>query len=127
MEKEYTVDTIHEFFDDLDNKEKTLNPNISKMIVWSGYEKDRQRQEAELKIESLFKNAIYYHRAQIITDEIAIVEEFKRGQSMGFFTCVNKKRGYTRYPSFEEALLGAISIKYTGREDAAEWMIKLLK
>lgn len=41
MEKEYTIDTIHEFFDDLDNKEKTLNPNISKMIVWSGYEKDR--------------------------------------------------------------------------------------
>lgn len=30
MGKEYTVDTIHEFFDDLDNKEKTLNPNISK-------------------------------------------------------------------------------------------------
>lgn len=124
MSKEYTLETIHEFFDELDN---CLNPSISKMMVWAGYERDRQRQVCEQKIEEFFKNPGFYHKVFIIQEDMAIVEEFGKGESLGFFTYVNRKRGYNLYPTFEYALLGAISAKYTGDENAAEWMWKMLK
>lgn len=123
MSKEYTLETIHEFFDELDNR---LNPNISKMIVWAGYEKDRQRQIHEKEIEDIFDCPGYYYNATIVTEDIAIVKEFKRGEIIGFFPCVNKKKSHCLYPTFDKAFLAALSIKYLGNEDAAEWMWKML-
>lgn len=125
MSKEYTLETIHEFFDDLDNR---LNPSISKMMVWAGYERDNQKRKTEGEIEELFSGYPgYRYVATLITEDIAIVEEMKRNETVGFLPCVNKKKSHCIYPTFDEALLAALSIKYVGNENAAEWMWKMLK
>lgn len=77
-------------------------------------------------IKDEFKIAGYYYVVNIINDSIAIVEEQKRGKTTGYFAYVDDMAGYHRWPTFEQALLCAVSIKLTGHEDATEWMWKLV-
>lgn len=124
MEKEYTLDTIHEFFDELAKK-----PNITKLYVYGAYKHECKENQRKKEIRNRYESKNCYCQAipYIINNNIVIVEYRELSMLMGYYADVNGQTSHCIYPSFEEALLGAISIKHTGREDAAEWMVKLLK
>lgn len=62
----------------------------------------------------------------LVNDDIAIVEENEKGETTGYLAHVGNKKSSYFWPTFEQALLCAVSIKLTGREDATEWMWKLV-
>ena len=120
----YNFDSVNNFFKDLMNGK---NAKFNMLCVYGAYERVCKENKKKQEIEDKFKIAGYYYTVNIINDSIAIVEEQKTGKSTGNFAYVDNMASYCRWPTFEQALLCAISIKLTGREDATEWMIKLLK
>ena len=132
MDKTYTIDNIHEFFDGLDN---APNSNIRKMMVWAGYERDRLLREELRNIEKIYEskddNPIHRYVASKISDNIYIVECMNKKLTLGYFPCVrvNKdcmRRSNTLYKSFDQCLLAALSILYTSHEEAGTWAFKLI-
>ena len=117
----YTIDNINEFFDDLNN---SLNPKVSKMMVYSGYMRD---EKLKAKCYEATKNYTYgCYFGHYVSDDIIIVQEIKGKDTLGWYVYVNGEASYRRWITFEQALLCAVSIKLTGREDATEWMWKLV-
>lgn len=121
--KEYTIDNVNEFFENLMNGK---NAKFNMLRVYGAYERECEENKRKQEIEDKFKIAGYYCVANIINDSITIVEEQKMGKITGYFAYVDNMTSYRRWPTFEQALLCAVSIKLTGREDATEWMWKLV-
>ena len=124
--KEYTLDNIHEFFEGLDAK---LNPNISKMIVWAGYERDKERQQKENEIWKKYYNSnfpLYQYNVTILTDDIAIVEKTKCGSNLGYTPYVNGEVSDNYYFSFYQAMLAGLAIMFTGSDNGVEMLIRAL-
>lgn len=119
----YNFDNINEFFEDLMSKP---NAKFNMLRVYGAYERECEENKRKQEIEDEFKIAGYHYIANIINDSIAIVEEQKRGKTTGYSAYVDNVAGYHRWPTFEQALLCAVSIKLTGSEDATEWMWKLV-
>ena len=119
----YTIDNINEFFENLMNRP---NAKFNMLRVYGAYERECEENKRKQEIEDKFKIAGYYCVANIINDNITIVEEQKMGKITGYFAYVDNMASYRRWPTFEQALLCAVSIKLTGREDATEWMWKLV-
>ena len=131
-ETKYTLDNIHEFFDSLDN---APNPNIHKMVVWAGYERDRLLREELRNVEKIYEskddNPIHRYIASKISDNIYIVEYMRKELTLGYFPCVRVNKDYMRrsntlYKSFDQCLLAALSILYTSHEEAGAWAFKLI-
>lgn len=120
----YNFDNINEFFEDLMSKP---NAKFNMMYVYGAYERECEENKRKQEIEDRFKIAGYYCVANIINDSIAIVEEQKMNKTTGYFAYVDGMVSYHRWATFEQALLCAVSIKLTGREDATEWMWKLVE
>ena len=124
--KEYTLDNIHEFFDELDTK---LNPNISKMLVWAGYQRDKERQKKENEIWQKYYNPNFprcQYNVTLITDDIAIVERTQDGGRLGFTPYVNNEVSDNYYFTLDKALLAALCIKYLGSDSGVEMLIRAL-
>ena len=124
--KEYTLDNIHEFFEELDAK---LNPNISKMIVWAGYERDKERRQKENEIWKKYYNSnfpLYQYNVTILTDDIAIVEKIKDGHNLGYTPYVNGEVSNNYYFSFYQAMLAGLAIMFTGSDNGVEMLIRAL-
>lgn len=121
--KEYTINNINEFFEDLMN-----NPNakINMLHVYGVYERECEENKRKQEIENRYKTSRGRAVAHIINDDIAIVEYSEFNMLMGYFADVNKNTNNYIWPTFEMALLCAVSIKLTGCEDATEWMWKLV-
>lgn len=134
-ETKYTLDNIQEFFDNLDN---ALNPKIRKMLVWAGYERDKRLGNELLEISKLYENTdsdpTHQYNANKITDSIYVVEYRTKGQTVGYLPCVKLcagsagiiKRPNILYKSFDECVIAAYSILYTGHEEAGAWACKLM-
>ena len=120
--KEYTIDNIHEFYEAMD---KSLNPNVRKMMVYAWYARDKERKEKESEVAQQYKHGAYF--AHMVSDNIFIVEEVKGADTLGYFAYVNGYKSSYIWDTFDEALLCALSIKYTGREDCTGYLLKLLK
>ena len=120
----YTIDNINEFFENLMDK-----PN-AQVHMWTTYgiiERENERNKKIAEIIKQYNNfPSYYYDAVLINEDIAIVIEMKRGEITGYFAHVNGKKSHCIWPTFEQALLCAISIKLTGCEEATEWMWKLV-
>ena len=121
--KEYTINNINEFFDDLMNSK---NAKFNMLHVYGAYERECEENKKKQEIEDRYKTSRGRAVAHIINDDIAIVEYSEFNMLMGYFADVNKKTSNYMWPTFEMALLCAVSIKLTGREDATEWMWKLV-
>lgn len=122
--KDYNFDNINEFFADLMNK-----PN-AQVHMWGTYGIIKRENEKNKKTAKIIEQYIYpgyYYDAVLISDDIAIVTEMKRDKVTGYYAHVEGKKSHRLWPTFEQALLAAVSAKMTGHEDAAEWMWKLLK
>lgn len=123
--KEYNLDNIHEFFEELDNK---LNPNIHKMMVWAGYQRDCDAR-AELKdVEDMYYNSSHpkdRYTAWKISQDMYVVQ-CSNSSITGYYAHVNNTRSYELFDTFDKAVLGCLAIKYTGRYDAAVWAVKML-
>ena len=131
-ETKYTLDNIHEFFDNLDN---APNPNICKMMVWAGYERDRLLREELRNVEKIYEskddNPIHRYIASKISDNIYIVEYMRKELTLGYFPCVKVtknsiRRSHTLYKSFDQCVIAAYSILYTDYEDAGQWASELM-
>ena len=124
--KEYTLDNIHEFFEGLDAK---LNPNISKMIVWAGYERDKERRQKENEIWQKYYNPNFprcQYNVTLITDDIAIVERTQDGGRLGYTPYVNGEVSDNYYFSFYQAMLAGLAIMFTGSDNGVEMLIRAL-
>ena len=124
--KEYTLDNIHEFFDELDTK---LNPNISKMLVWAGYQRDKERQKKEKEIWQKYYNPNFpriQYNVTLLTDDIAIVERTQDGGRLGFTPYVNGEVSDSYYFSFYQAMLAGLAIMFTGSDNGVEMLIRAL-
>ena len=121
--KEYTIDNINKFFEDLMNKP---NAKSNMLHVYGAYERECEDNKRKQEIEDRYKTSRGRMVAHIINDNIAIVEYSEFNMLMGYFADVNKETSNYIWPTFEMALLCAVSIKMTGREDATEWMWKLV-
>ena len=124
--KEYTLDNIHEFFDALDTK---LNPNISKMMVWAGYQRDKERQKKEKEIWQKYYNPNFpriQYNVTLLTDDIAIVERTQNGVDFVYTPCVNDEVSDNYYFTLDKALLAALCIKYLGSDSGVEMIIRAL-
>lgn len=119
----YTIDNINEFFEDLINAK---NARFNMLHVYGAYERECEDNKRKQEIEDRYKTSRGRAVAHIINDNIAIVEYSEFNMLMGYFADVNKETSNYIWPTFKEALLCAISIKLTGREDATEWMWKLV-
>lgn len=130
-ETKYALDNIHEFFDNLDN---APNPNMRKMMVWAGYERDRQLAAKLREIEKLYENndrPSEHYQAFQITSDVFVVEYSSRGETLGYLPCVKLSTNHFKHPnilysSFDECVIVAYSILYTGNEDAGQWACKLM-
>lgn len=119
----YNFDNINEFFEDLMNKP---NAKINMLRVYGAYERECEENKRKQEIEKVYGNTANYCEVYIVNSDIAIVELKDYGRITGYCAHVNNKKAYYVWNTFEEALLCAVSIKLTGREDATEWMWKLV-
>lgn len=119
----YTSDNINEFFEDLMSKP---NAKFNMLRVYGAYERECEENKRKQEIEDRYKTSRGKAVAHIINDDIAIVEYSEFDMLMGYFADVNKDTSNYIWATFEQALLCAVSIKLTGREDATEWMWKLV-
>ena len=119
----YTIDNINEFFENLMNK-----PN-AQVHMWGTYGIIERENERNKKIVEIIKQYNYpscYYDAILISDDMTVVTEMEKHEVTGYYAHVNGKKSHCIWPTFEQALLCAISIKLTGREEATEWMWKLV-
>ncbi len=121
--KEYNFDNINEFFEDLMNKP---NAKINMLRVYSAYERECEMVKREREIKEQYRDTRHSYIVHLVNDDIAIVEENEKGEITGYFAHVGNRKSSYILPTFEQALLCAVSIKLTGREDATEWMWKLV-
>lgn len=121
---EYNFDNINEFFEDLIKKP---NAKFNMLRVYGAYERECEKVKQEREIRERYKLDRADVEIYTVNDNITIVARRYRDGEVGYFACVNGKRSSYIWPTFEQALLCAVSIKMTGHEDAAEWMWKLLK
>lgn len=119
----YTSDNINEFFEDLMSKP---NAKFNMLRVYGAYERECEENKRKQEIEDRYKTSRGKAVAHIINDDIAIVEYSEFNMLMGYFADVNKDTSNYICPTFEQALLCAVSIKLTGCENATEWMWKLV-
>lgn len=119
----YTRDNINEFFEDLMNGK---NAKFNMLRVYGAYERECEENKRKQEIEDKYDWPGCSYVAHIVNDDIAIVEELHRGDTKGYYSHVNGEKKNILWPTFEQALLCAVSIKLTGREDATEWMWKLV-
>lgn len=119
----YTSDNINEFFEDLMSKP---NAKFNMLRVYGAYERECEENKRKQEIEDRYKTSRGKAVAHIINDDIAIVEYSEFNMLMGYFADVNKDTSNYIWPTFEQALLCAVSIKLTGCENATEWMWKLV-
>lgn len=121
--KEYTIDNINEFFEDLMNKP---NAKFNMMRIYGAYKREGEIEKRIDDIREKYKLTSNYCEVYIINEDIAIVELQDCGRVSGYCAHVNNKKAVYVWNTFEQALLCAVSIKLTGREDATEWMWKLV-
>lgn len=121
--KEYTVDNINEFFEELMNSK---NADFNMLCVYGAYKREGEIEKQIDNIREKYKLVSDYCDVYIINEDIAIVELQDYGKIVGYCAHVNNKKACYIWPTFEQALLSAVSIKLTGREDATEWMWKLV-
>lgn len=121
----YTFETIQDFYDQI---EKSLNPKVRKMMVYTGYQRDEERREKEKKVSELFKESPPYHSyATYVTDDIYVLTSNKRGNIIGYMPYVTgMKFQRIMFDTFDKALLAAICIKYSGETDAAGYIFKMI-
>lgn len=119
----YNFDNINEFFDDLMNKP---NAKVNMLHVYGAYERECEMLKREQEIKEQYRDTGCSYIVHLVNDDIAIVEENERGKITGYFAYVGNKKSNYIWPTFEMALLCAVSIKLTGRENATEWMWKLV-
>lgn len=121
--KEYNFDNINEFFEDLMNGK---NAKFNMLCVYEAYKCEGEIEKRIDEIREKYKLTSNYCDVYIINEDIAIVELQDYGKIIGYCTHVDNKKSSYIWPTFEMALLCAVSIKLTGREDATEWMWKLV-
>lgn len=121
---EYNLDNIQEFYDKM---EESLNPKIRKMMVYAGYKRDEERRHKENEISKQFEIAGHAFHTHLISDDIAIVEEVRGANTLGYYAYVNGKRDYCLWNSFDEAVLASLAIKYTNSSNIAPYIWKMLK
>lgn len=119
----YNFDNINEFFENLMNKP---NSKVHMYAVYANHESVCENNKKIAEIIKQYNFPSYYYDAVLINEDIAIVIEMKKHEVTGYFAHVNNKKSHTIWPTFEQALLCAVSIKLTGQEDATEWMWKLV-
>lgn len=119
----YTIDNINEFFDDLMNKP---NAKVNMLYVYGAYERECEENKRKQEIEDKYDCPGCYHEVYLISNDIAILKRQWHGKVKGYLAHVNNKKSSYIWPKFEQALLCAVSIKLTGREDATKWMWKLV-
>ena len=119
----YTIDNINEFFENLMNRP---NAQIHMWGIYGIIERENERKKKIAKIIEQYNYPNYYYDVTLINDNIAIVTEMKSGEVTGYYAHVDGKKSHYLLPTFEQALLCAVSIKLTGSEDATEWMWKLV-
>ena len=118
--KEYTFENIQEFYDSFG---KSINPTVTKFMVWSKYKKQCDLEKEIRKIRDKFYNSkLPHHRYEvdILTDDIAIITHYNGRDLMGY-THYNRNtdiKGNMYYNSYDEAVIAAFMSKYNcGRED----------
>lgn len=122
--EKYTLDNIQEFYDSMEN---SLNPKIRKMMVYAGYIRDEERRQKEQSFIPRYEYPGCVYSVHLVTDEIAVIEEVKGNETLGYYACVGKYTSNWVWETLEEALLCALSIKFTGNEEATKYLKKLLK
>lgn len=120
----YNFDNINKFFEDLINGK---NAKINMFRVYGVYERECEENKRKQEIKGKYDWPGCYHEVHLINDDIAILEEQWHGKVKGYLAHVGNKKSNYIWPTFEMALLCAVSIKLTGREDATEWMWKLIE
>lgn len=118
----YNFDNINKFFEDLMNGK---NAKYNMLYVYGAYERECERVKQERKIRDSYGTVRDIKNIFIVNEDIVIVERLIQQESC-YFTWVGEKCSNWSFPTFEQALLCAVSIKLTGREDATEWMWKLV-
>lgn len=120
----YNFDNINEFFEDLMNGK---NAKFNMLRVYGSYKREGELEKRIDNIREKYKLTSDYCDVYIINEDIAIVELQDYGRITGYCAYVDNKKSSYIWPTFEMALLCAVSIKLTGREDATEWMWKLVR
>ena len=120
---EYNYDNIDEFFDRLNN---SVNPKIHKMVVWAGYERDRKRQNREKEICDKFSNDYFSYSADIITEDIAVLTVYKKGEIYGYEPYVEGMICHNLYDSFDKALITAFCLKYNGDIGPEKYIFRMI-
>lgn len=126
---EYTFDNIGEWVADLAKK-----PKMTQFHTYVRVLLDKERQEAEKAILNKFDKNNAYHGAKdvvILNENMAIAiytasSGLMKGETK-YIPVVQDKNPVWWFNTFEEALLGAISILKTGDVDAAKYAAKLLE
>lgn len=119
----YNFDNINEFFENLMNSK---NAKFNMLRVYGAYERECEENKRKQEIEDKYDWPGCHHEVYLISDDIAILEQQWHGKVKGYLAHVDNKKSNYILPTFEMALLCAVSIKLTGREDATEWMWKLV-
>lgn len=120
--KTYTIDNVNEWVNNLAKRPKT-----SQFITYTTYTCEANRRARQKEIADLYKNAQGVHLATLVTDDIAVVERIQCGKTEGYFAVVNDKPSFYMWPTFDEAIICAMSIKYAGDEEATKYIMKILK
>ena len=122
QDKTYTLDNVNEWVEDLSKRHQT-----SQFITYTTYVAEAERRAKQKAIADLYKSGPGVHIATLVTNDIAVVERIVRGGVEGYFAVVNDKPSFYMWPTFDEAIMCAMSIKYSGNEDATKYIVKMLK
>lgn len=126
---EMTYGEMKAFFDDL----LSSKTRARKAYVYGAYLRDELEQKQRKFFENAYKGncrAGDFYVAHIISEDLAVMERISRGSSL-YTPCVllennEVQKGYYHYNTYEEALLGALSMKYSKSEEPVKYLQRII-
>ena len=119
----YNLDNINELFEDLINGK---NAKFNMLRVYRAYERECESIKEIQNVEKEYHWPGSQYNVHRVYDDVYVITEMNKGLVIGYYAHVDGKKSHFLWPTFEQALLCAVSIKLTGCEDATEWMWKLV-
>jgi hypothetical protein len=121
---EYTFENINKWVEELAEK-----PKMTQFHTYARVLRDKERQEAEKIILDKFDKNNAHHGAKsvtIVNDDMAIVTFNSTKGDTHYIPVVQNKPAIWWFETFEQAIIGAISLLKTDGIEAAKYAGKIL-
>lgn len=125
--KEYTLETIQEFYDDVNENYSS----VSKFMVWVKYKKQVELENLKKEISNKYFTPYYpryRYEVDIVTEDIAIITMMDGIKIVGYsgYNMATQKKGECWFTTFDQAVIASMLNKYNNNEYGAEILFRAI-